>query len=127
MYRVYIMFRSPVCTGCLINTIYIITSDKDYLQLSNNNVFLYNLAFKNISLNKSSTGNAKNDLEIKIIMGDSSDNIPSVFPKCGFKTALKCIQDPSFFQKKMQNNETYFSQYNLNKKITPVKTNLMEC
>jgi 5'-3' exonuclease len=56
-------------------------------------------------------------LEIKIIMGDISDNIPSVFPKCGPKTAQKCIDDPEFFKKKMENNEAYYKQYELNKKL----------
>jgi len=37
-------------------SIYIITSDKDYLQLNSHNVHLFNLAFKNIAENKSSTG-----------------------------------------------------------------------
>jgi len=98
-------------------TIYIITSDRDYLQLNSHNVHLFNLAFKNIADNKSSTGNAKNDLEIKIIMGDISDNIPSVFPKCGSKTAQKCIEDPEFFKKKMASNSNYYKQYELNKKL----------
>jgi 5'-3' exonuclease len=98
-------------------SIYIITSDKDYLQLNSHNVHLFNLAFKNIAENKSSTGDAKRDLEIKIIMGDTSDNIPSAFPKCGPKTAQKCIEDPEFFKKKMAGNPDYFKQYELNKKI----------
>uniref|UniRef100_A0A6C0EPV3 5'-3' exonuclease domain-containing protein n=1 Tax=viral metagenome TaxID=1070528 RepID=A0A6C0EPV3_9ZZZZ len=97
--------------------IYIITSDRDYLQLKSENVHLYNLAFKNIGENKSSTGNAKDDLLIKIIMGDSSDNIPAIFPKCGPKTAEKCIKDPEFFKKKMANNEEYYKQFELNKKL----------
>ena len=50
-------------------------------------------------------------------MGDTSDNIPSVFPKCGPKTALKCIKDPEFFKKKMNNNSDYYNQYELNKKL----------
>lgn len=95
--------------------IYIITSDKDYLQLKRDNVHLYNLAFKNIADNKSSTGNPLQDLEIKIITGDISDNIPSVFPKCGPKTAQKCFEDPEFFKKKMSNNIEYYKQYELNK------------
>ena len=97
--------------------IYIITSDRDYLQLNAQNVDLYNLAYKNIAENKSSTGNSKDDLEIKIIMGDISDNIPSVFPKCGPKTAQKCIEDPEFFKKKMADNSDYYKQYELNKKL----------
>lgn len=103
--------RYPQCT------IYIITSDRDYLQLNSHNVHLFNLAFKNIADNKSSTGNAASDLEIKIIMGDVSDNIPSVFPKCGPKTAQKCIEDPEFFKNKMANNSDYYKQYELNKKL----------
>jgi 5'-3' exonuclease len=94
--------------------IYIITSDRDYLQLNAHNVDLFNLTYKNIAETKSSTGDAKDDLEIKIIMGDTSDNIPSVFPKCGPKTALKCIEDPEFFKKKMNDNPEYYKQYKLN-------------
>lgn len=107
----YLINKYPKCD------IYIITSDKDYLQLNSHNVHLYNLAYKNIADNKSSTGNSKSDLEIKIIMGDISDNIPSVFPKCGPKTAKKCIEDIDFFKKKMDNNPEYYKQYELNKKI----------
>jgi len=92
--------------------IYIITSDHDYLQLSAPNVHLYNLTYKKIV----GAGNGSNiDLEIKIIMGDSSDNIPSVFPKCGPKTAQKCIDNPEFFQKKMEEDPKYTAQYELNK------------
>jgi 5'-3' exonuclease len=105
----YLLEKYPDCN------IYIITSDRDYLQLNNHNVNLYNLAYKNIAENKSSTGNPKDDLEIKIIMGDISDNIPSVFPKCGPKTAQKCIEDPEFFKKKMDSNPEYYKQYELNK------------
>ena len=79
--------------------------------------FIYNLTYKNIAENKSSTGNPDDDLEIKIIMGDTSDNIPSVFPKCGPKTAQKCIEDPEFFKKKMNGNPEYYKQYELNKKL----------
>lgn len=104
----YLVKKYPECS------IYIITSDRDYLQLNSHNVHLYNLAFKNIAENKSSTGNPTDDLQIKIIMGDTCDNIPSVFPKCGIKTAQKCIADPEFFTKKMNNNPEYYKQYELN-------------
>jgi 5'-3' exonuclease len=107
----YLLEKYPECQ------IYIITSDKDYLQLSCPNVHLYNLAFKNIVENKSSTGDPKKDVEIKIIMGDTSDCIPSVFPKCGFKTAQKCLEDPAFFKKKMMDNAEYHAQMELNQKL----------
>jgi len=48
----YLIKRYPECS------IYIITSDRDYLQLNAHNVNLYNLTFKNIAENKSSTGNS---------------------------------------------------------------------
>ena len=107
----HVLSRYPQCH------IYIITSDRDYLQLNAYNVDLYNLTYKNIAESKSSTGNPKDDLEIKIIMGDTSDNIPSVFPKCGPKTALKCIEDPEFFKKKMNDNPEYYKQYKLNQQL----------
>jgi 5'-3' exonuclease len=100
--------------NCLI---YIIASDHDYLQLHCDNIKIINLAYKNIAESKTVTGIAEADLEIKIIMGDTSDNIPSIFPKCGFKTAYKCYQDKAYFEKKMDKNELYYNQYNLNKKI----------
>jgi 5'-3' exonuclease len=107
----YLVEKYPNCH------IYIITSDRDYLQLNAHNVDLYNLAFKNIADNKSSTGNPKHDLEIKIIMGDTSDNIPSAFPKCGPKTAQKCIEDPEFFKKKILDNPEHYKQYKLNQQL----------
>ena len=94
--------------------IYIITSDFDYLQLKAPNVNIFNLAYKNIAENKRSTGKPNIDLKIKIIMGDSSDNIPSVFPKCGIKTAQKYIDNHELFQKKLHENSKYIKQYELN-------------
>lgn len=93
--------------------IYIITSDRDYLQLQDENVKIFNLGYKNLK----SSGDAERDLGIKILMGDTSDNIPSVFPKCGEKTAIKCLEDNEFFKKKMNNNDEYYKQYELNKKL----------
>ncbi len=93
--------------------IYIITSDRDYLQLQSENVKIFSLAYKNLK----STGDSERDLAIKILMGDVSDNIPSVFPKCGEKTALKCLEDKEYFDKKMNNNTEYYKQYELNQKL----------
>jgi 5'-3' exonuclease len=97
--------------------IYIVTSDKDYLQLSGPQVHLYNLAYKKLTDQKSCTGTPDCDLFCKIVTGDPSDNIPSVFPKCGPKTALKYYQDRQLFEKKLGESEAYQKQYALNKKI----------
>jgi 5'-3' exonuclease len=107
----YLVKKYPECR------IYIITSDRDYLQLKADNVDIYTLTYKNLVEGKTSTGNAEKDLKTKIIMGDISDNIPSVFPKCGLKTAQKCIEDDEFFKKKMANNPLYYEQYKLNEKL----------
>ena len=107
----YLLDKYPTCK------IYIITSDRDYLQLNAHNVDLYTLTYKNLAEGKTSTGNAQDDLKIKILMGDTSDNIPSVFPKCGLKTAQKCIDDEEFFKKKMDDNPIYYEQYRLNEQL----------
>ena len=97
--------------------IFVITSDRDYLQLNAHNVHLFTLTYKKLADGKTATGKAEDDLKIKILMGDTSDNIPSVFPKCGLKTAQKCIEDEDFFKKKMANNQEYYKQYELNEKL----------
>jgi len=107
----YLLKKYPECK------IYIITSDRDYLQLNAPNVNIYSLTYKNIAEGKTATGNAETDLKIKILMGDTSDNIPSAFPKCGLKTAQKCIEDEGFLKKKMANNQSYYEQYKLNEQL----------
>ena len=107
----HLLTAYPTCN------IYIITSDKDYLQLAEERVQLYNLAFKKLTDQKTSTGDSKCDLFCKIVTGDTSDNIPSVFPKCGPKTALKYFENRDLFEKKIQESETFQKQYELNKKI----------
>jgi 5'-3' exonuclease len=98
-------------------SIYIITSDKDYLQLAEPRVHLYNLAFKKLTDQKSSTGNAECDLFCKIIIGDISDNIPAVFPKCGPKTALKYFENRNLLDTKLNESDKYRTQYELNRTI----------
>ena len=96
------------------STIYIITSDKDYLQLAEPRIHLYNLAFKKLTDQKSSTNDPKCDLFCKIVMGDPSDNIVSVFPKCGPKTALKYYENKQLFQDKLNSSEEFKKKYELN-------------
>jgi 5'-3' exonuclease len=97
--------------------IYVITSDKDYLQLAQERVQIYNLGFKKITDLKSSTGNSDCDLFCKILTGDKSDNIPSVFPKCGTKTAIKYYNDKELLNKKLLESDIFKTQYELNKTI----------
>jgi 5'-3' exonuclease len=87
--------------------IYIITSDKDYLQLAEERVELYNLGFKKLTDQKSSSGDSKRDLFCKIVMGDPSDNIASVFPKCGPKTALKYFENKESIEIRLNSSEVF--------------------
>ena len=77
--------------------ILIITNDCDYLQLLQPRVHIWNLQTKN--LKDRSSGDPAIDLELKIILGDKSDNIKRCFPKCGEKTALKYIKDRTLLEK----------------------------
>ena len=111
IYVKHLLTKYPNCN------IYIITSDKDYLQLAEPRVQLYNLAFKKLTEQKSCTGDANCDLFCKILTGDISDNIPSVFPKCGPKTAIKYFQNKDLLEKKLQESDTYKTIYELNSKL----------
>ena len=71
---------------------------------------------KLIDDSKKWSGDAKKDLFCKIVMGDKSDGIPSIFAKCGIKTAIKCYDDKDYFNKKMERENAY-EKFNLNKKI----------
>lgn len=96
--------------------IYIITSDTDYLQLIKPNISLYNLKYKPVNTEKNSLGCPKNDLLYKIIIGDKSDNIPAVIPKCGPKKTLGYINDINKFEEDLQKYNAY-EQYKLNRRL----------
>ena len=85
----------------LESQIYIITSDHDYIQLSNDRIHLYNLKYKSLLDSKTYSGDPKRELFYKIVLGDKSDNIPSIFNKCGKKTVEKCFDDINFFKEKL--------------------------
>ena len=86
----------------------IIANDHDYLPLLDSpNVRLLNLKSKNNELclpvntvtDRQMTG--EEYLQFKILVGDKSDNIPSVFKRCGKKTAMKLVADPTKLQERL--------------------------
>lgn len=96
--------------------IYIIANDMDYIQLLNNNIYIYNLKYKLIStINTQEEANKY--LFCKILMGDKSDNISSIFPKCGIKTAIKYYEDKNQFENKLKSLQHSQELYERNKKI----------
>lgn len=97
--------------------IWIITSDMDYLQLACENITLMNLKFKKLTDSKACFNDANKDLFCKIITGDKSDNIPSVFQKCGIKTAEKYYNDKELFEKKLETTPNAKELYERNRMI----------
>jgi DNA polymerase-1 len=76
--------------------VWIISSDKDLMQLVNDNVFLYETKeSKKIGIEevKNKWGvEPKKILDVLSLMGDSSDNIPGV-PSIGEKTAVELVKE----------------------------------
>jgi DNA polymerase-1 len=106
----HVLNQHPNCS------VYIITSDKDYLQLMEPRVKIIDLKFNNIAEKKSCFGEPKMDLFCKIIMGDPSDNIPSVLKKCGPKTAIKCWNNVEYFGERLR-KEDASEVYGRNRKL----------
>ena len=78
------------------------------------------LKYKYLQDSKQSFKDCKKDLFCKIVMGDKSDAIPSVFPKCGIKTAEKYYNNPDLFEKKLLENGAR-ERYELNKRLIDFK------
>jgi 5'-3' exonuclease len=89
----------------------------DYLQLASDKVKIFNLKYKDITESKNCFKDAEKDLFCKIVAGDKSDCIPSVFKKCGIKTAEKYWNDKDKFNKKLEEDIDAMEQYHLNKII----------
>lgn len=68
----------------------ILTSDRDYLQMKDEFITIIDGGGKEMK----GCGDPKKDKLIKILMGDSSDNIPPVCKGCGKKTAETLANDP---------------------------------
>ena len=94
------------------DSIYIIASDHDYLQLrekeinkdaqNQSRIEIYDLKFKSLMDHNNVFEDSIQNLFCKIVMGDKSDNIPPIFPKCGIKTAIKCYENTEFFSEKLK-------------------------
>ena len=100
----------------------IITNDNDYIQLMNierlskveedNVLNIKNLQDKSICdrVNCSS----QTYINVKKILGDKSDNIPSIIKKCGEKTAFKLASNIDMLNNLLQKDPDAKKQYELN-------------
>jgi 5'-3' exonuclease len=100
----------------------ILTNDNDYIQLLQHTALQnagdrVRLDIKNMqekSLHERLPCPVQIYLEVKKILGDKSDNIPAIAPKCGEKTALKLAQNKSLLNRLFQSSPKAKEQYELN-------------
>ena len=95
--------------------IVIITSDTDMCQLIDENTDVYDLKGKNLrTVLEKDNLSASQYLVQKCILGDKSDNIPSVFPKCGKKTVAKYLENMDLFNAQLNSSPDYIERYKHN-------------
>jgi 5'-3' exonuclease len=94
-----------------LSNITIISSDTDYLQLSDVNII--NLSFRSIQTDML----PDLSLFIKVVCGDKSDNINGIFKRCGIKTAIKLFNDKEALTNAFLKYPEAVETYNLNMKL----------
>ena len=103
LYRSYKLAIEPT------SNFLILASDIDYYQILYPNTKLLRLDKRDAM--KHFSGDPIRELKIKIIMGDKSDNIQSIIPKCGKKTAEKYLDIhgslDNLFSKNNKSKELY--------------------
>ena len=95
--------------------IVIITNDSDYLQMYSNNVNIFNMQLKDLSLKINF--NPATELLLKIIIGDKSDNIPKIQNGMRKDNALKIALMSEEDRIKYLKSHNILDIYNLNKKL----------
>jgi 5'-3' exonuclease len=95
--------------------IIICSNDCDLLQLIDLNCNIINL--KNKCINSKSLGTTKKDLLYKCILGDTSDSIKGVFPRCGPKTTMKLINNEELLENYFKKYKDSRDQYKLNEQL----------
>jgi 5'-3' exonuclease len=96
----------------------IITNDNDFVQLVTKfpSLHIYNANFVDIVARFDETMLSVYT-EWKVIKGDKSDNIPSIGPKIGDKTALKLALAPELLAKKLTSDPAVNERYLMNKTL----------
>lgn len=85
----------------------VLSNDNDCIQLINEHTNVYNLLLQDVG-SRRGTLTPKQFLQSRIVSGDRSDNIPSVVPRIGAKTAFKLVTEHDFETlRKMYNIENY--------------------
>ena len=105
------------------NRIIIITGDTDYLQLVNKSTRVVKLPTLEdlpleIKIGKNRIKVSPEEyLNVKILTGDKTDEIPAVYHGCGPRTALNMIKDPIMFKKNIEDIPEHKQSYEMNRKL----------
>ncbi len=95
--------------------VYLVSGDADFLQLGRDNLTFINYkAKKPIVLTKAEAANA---LREKIITGDTSDCIPSIFPKGKRANKKQILESDDKLEEYLKANPEAKAQYETNKKM----------
>jgi 5'-3' exonuclease len=96
--------------------VYIISGDEDFIQLGRPNLSLIN--FKDKKIKEISIEDAKINLHNKILLGDKSDNIKSIFPpKFSLKIKRKLINSIDEFNLYISENKDIEKRYIENRNL----------
>jgi 5'-3' exonuclease len=122
---IYILANKILSMPDFTNNIIVITNDNDYLQMRGDRIQIYNLQGKDggYDISTRAKGNPSIDLMIKILKGDVSDNIQSICPKLGIKTAMRVAlmsEEDRIEWIKMKGEEA-LNNYYTNKKLIDFK------
>jgi len=102
----------------LVN-IFLISGDNDFLQLGRPNLFFY--SYKSKTPRILTKKEAKQMLKQKILTGDISDNIPSIFPKDRIRLSIKqrkeIINDKQKLKEYLNEDKEAYKKYKLNQLI----------
>jgi 5'-3' exonuclease len=93
--------------------VFILTNDKDYIQLHDEYTSIFNLQGKLLAPVVTSAV----DLQWKVLTGDSSDNIPSVFPRAQKKRLQAYIDDPALLARHLSEDPHAAQRYERNRAL----------
>lgn len=97
----------------------ILTSDKDMIQLRDKNVKIVDVQGSEIAAGD--TDQIALALLEHVLVGDKSDDIPSIFRGCGKRTAAKLAADPEALKLKLQQDSAAAIQFDLNSRLIDFK------
>jgi len=99
--------------------IYLVSGDEDFLQLGRDNLIFVNYKAKKAF--KLTEEEANKALRIKFILGDSSDCIPSIFPKGVRSKKKEILESDEKLEEYLNSNPDARKQFEFNKKMIDFK------